>query len=210
MSDMERAIEHWRRKLERRSGLTVREVDELEDHLRARLEVELELNGGVEPAGTLRDVLDEIGEASALSREFAKAGWIRWRQLVAAGWALFGVSLFLPVFAEFSIRYGYDVFWERWPICLPLLLTLWEAGRYDPSRSRALTWVNAAAAFYLVVVGIDQLVRGNSAIIVGDTIRSGSFLVGFWTWTAAQLLVATGCWLRTGRWRSAGALRAPG
>lgn len=210
MSDMERAIVGWRRRLERRSGLTVREVDELEDHLRARLEVELELNGAVEPARTLRDILNEIGEASALAREFAKAGWLRWRQLVVAAWALFGVSLFLPVFGEFSIRYGYDVFWERWPICLPLFLTLWEAGRHDPSRGRALAWLNTAAACYLVVVGMDQLVRGNTAIIVGDTIRSGSFLVGFWTWTTAQLLVATGCWLRFGRWVSAGAHRAPG
>ncbi len=210
MHDMERAILRWRRRLERRSGLTAREVDELEDHLRARLEVELELNEGLEPARVLIDVRNDIGSGRELSREFAKAGRLRWHRLVVAGWTLFAASLFLPVFGEFTIRYGYQVFWERWPICLPLLLTLWEAGRSDPSRRCALAWLNSAAAVYLVAVGIDHLVHGGGAVIVGDTILQGSFLAGFWTWTASQLLLSAGLWLRAFRWVSAKGLWAPG
>ena len=206
---MERAIRSWRRELEQQPSLTVREVDELEDHLRARLEVELELSEGVAPARAFEDVRDEIGDPAKLSREFAKAGWSRSRQLVFAGWALFTASVFLPVLVEFTIRHGYQVFWERWPICLPMLLTLWEARRGDPSRSRALLWLNTAAALYLVVVGMDELIRGNIAIVVGDMIRRGSLLIGYWTWAASQLLVTAGLWIGSRRWVPAKALRAP-
>jgi len=207
--DTEGAILRWRRTLERQTGLTAREVDELEDHLRARMELELELNEGLASAAAFRHVRDEIGEAEVLSREFAKAGWPRWRGLVGAGWALFAASVFLPVLEDFTIRYGYHVFWERWPICLPLLLTLWDARRGDPSRSRALVWLNTAAALYLLVVGMDELIRGNISIIVGDVIRQGSFFIGFWTWAASQLLVTAGLWIGSRRWVSARVLRAP-
>ena len=209
MFDTEGAILRWRRTLERQTGLTAREVDELEDHLRARLELEQELNEGLASATAFRNVRDVIGEAEVLSREFAKAGRPKWRGLVAAGWALFAASVFLPVLGEFTIRYGYHVFWERWLICLPMLLTLWDARRGDPSRSRALVWLNTAAAFYLLAVGMDQLIRGNIAIVVGDMIRHGSFFVGYWTWMVSQLLVTAGLWVGSRRWVSARVLRAP-
>lgn len=209
MFDTERAILRWRRGLERHTGLTAREVDELEDHLRARLELEQELHEGMATARVFRTVSDDIGEAEVLSREFAKAGRPRWRGLVAAGWALFAASVFLPVLSEFTIRYGYHVFWERWIICLPLLLTLWDARRGDPSRSRALVWLNTAAAFYLLVAGMDELIRGSNAIVVGDMIRQGSFFIGYWTWMASQLLVTAGLWIGSRRRVSARVLRAP-
>lgn len=209
MFDTEGAILRWRRTLERQTGLTAREVDELEDHLRARLELEQELTQVPATARAFRNVSDGIGEGEVLSREFAKAGRPRWRGLVAAGWALFAASVFLPVLGEFTIRYGYHVFWERWPICLPLLLTLWDARRGDSSRSRALVWLNTAAAFYLVVVGMDELIRGNISIVVGDMIGHGSFFIGYWTWMVSQLLVTAGLWVGSRRWVSARVLRAP-
>lgn len=209
MFDTEDAILRWRRTLERQTGLTAREVDELEDHLRARLELEQELNEGLATARAFRNVSDGIGEAEVLSREFAKAGRPAWRGLVAAGWALFAASVFLPVMSEFTIRYGYHVFWERWPICLPMLLALWDSRRGDPSRSWALVWLNTAAALYLLVVGVDELIRGNVAIIVGDMIRQGSFFIGYWTWMASQVLVTAGLWIGSRRWVSAKGQRAP-
>jgi len=200
MSDIEREIQRWRGELERQSGLAAREVDELEDHLRARLEVEMVLNQGLAPTRVFRDVRDEIGGARELSREFAKAGWPRWRRFVVAGWALFVASHFLPVFGEFTTRYGYDFFWARWPICLPMVLTLLEAGRGDLARSRVLVWLNAAVLCFLVVVAMDELIRGRDPIIYGDTIRQGSYFIGYWIWTASQSLVTAGLWLRTTRW----------
>ena len=200
MSDIEREILRWRGEMERQSGLTAREVDELEDHLRARVEVEMVLNEGLAPTRVFRDVRDEIGGARELSREFAKAGWPRWRRLVVAGWALFAASHFLPVFGEFATRYGYDFFWARWPICLPMVLTLLEAGRGNLARSRVLVWLNTATLCFLVVVAMDELIRGREPIIYGDTIRQGSYFIGYWIWTASQSLVTAGLWLRTTRW----------
>lgn len=210
MFDMEKGIRRWRKKLERQSTLSPREVDELEDHLRARVELEMELDTGLAPARALRRVRGALGEGKALSREFVKAGGPRWRRLLVAGWALFAVSVFLPVFEMFTIEYGYQVFWNRWPICLPMLLTLWTAWRADPTKRRALVWLNTAAAGYLILVGVDELIRGNITIIEGGAVRQGRFFVGFWTWTASQLLVTTGLWLGARRWVSAKAKRALG
>ena len=199
MSDVEVAIRHWRRELERESRLAAHEVDELEDHLRARVDLEMELNDGLAPARAFRDVRAEIGEPQELAREFAKVGRSGWSWLVPVGCGLFAVSLFLPVFGEFTIRFGYQVFWQRWPIFLPMLLTVWEAWRSEPARSRALVWLNVAAAFYLVAVP-DELIRGHSSIVIGDTIRRSPFFAGYWIWTASQLLVTAGLWVGTRRW----------
>ena len=210
MFDMENAVRGWRKKLERRSSLAPRELDELEDHLRARVDLEMELDAGLVPVRAFRKVRAELGEAGALSREFERAGRPRWRQLLVAGWALFAVSAFLPVWEMFTIEYGYRAFGDRWPICLPMLLTLWTAWRGDISKRRALVWLNTAAAGYLVLVGVDELVRGNITIIEGGTVRQGRFFVGYWTWAASQLLVTTGLWLGRRRWVSARARRAAG
>lgn len=210
MFDLDKATVLWRRRLERHSGLGPREVDELEDHLRARVELELELNAGLTPARAFRRARRELGESKALSREFAKSGQPRWRQLLVAGWALFAVSVFLPVWEMFTIEYGYRAFWDRWPICLPMLLTLWTAWRGNPAKRRALVWLNTAAAGYLLLVGVDELVRGNITIIEGGTVRQGRFFIGYWTWSISQILVTTGLWLGRRRWVSAKAERAAG
>ncbi|MYA34722.1 MAG: hypothetical protein F4164_12570 [Gemmatimonadales bacterium] len=83
--------------MERSSSLSPREVDELEDHLRARFELEREMTPERPPARAFNTVCAELGEAAALSREFAKAGRRRWRPLLLAGWAMFAVSFFLPI-----------------------------------------------------------------------------------------------------------------
>ena len=210
MFDMDRAVERWRRKLERHAGLAPREVDELEDHLRARVELEMELNAGLAPARAFGRVRRDLGGSRALSREFAKSARPGWRRLLVAGGALFAISAFLPVWEMFTVEYGYKAFWDRWPICLPMLLALWTAWRGDPTKRRALVWLNTAAAGYLVLVGVDELVRGNITIIEGGVARQGRFFIGYWTWAASQLLVTTGLWLGRRRWGSAGATRATG
>ena len=207
MFDLDTAVQDWRQRMERQSSLSTREVDELEDHLRARVDLELELDGALTRARAFATASEHVGKPAALSTEFAKAGTPQWRRLLVAGWAIFGVSIFLPVFEEFVVRYGYDVFWERWPICLPMLLTLWGA---TAKKERMMCWLNGAAAAYLVVLGLTELILGGSiTLIAGDTIRNGRFLQGYWTWTASQVLVTAALWTRARRRGSAKVEQAP-
>lgn len=97
MFELETEITTWRRKVERGSSLSPREVDELEDHLRARFDLELEMTPERSPSRVFSTVCDELGEAAALSKEFAKAGRRRWRPVLLAAWAMFVTSFFLPV-----------------------------------------------------------------------------------------------------------------
>lgn len=106
MFELETEVRRWRRNLERRSSLSMREVDELEDHLRARFELELEVTPTRSPARAFHIVCEELGEAAALSKEFAKAGWRRWRSLLLAGWGMFAASFFLPISRTILVEGG--------------------------------------------------------------------------------------------------------
>lgn len=97
MFELETEVARWRRRVERGSSLSPREVDELEDHLRARFELELAVTPERPLARVFNAVCDELGEAGALSKEFAKAGRRRWRPLLAVGWAMFAISFLLPI-----------------------------------------------------------------------------------------------------------------
>lgn len=96
MFNMERAVQRWREDLERRSSLSPREVDELEDHLRARFDLELELDAGMDPARAFAIVRHELGQGPALAREFEKARKPTWRRWLVAGWALYAVWFVIP------------------------------------------------------------------------------------------------------------------
>lgn len=95
----EKEVRRWREEVERRSSLSPREVDELEDHLRARVELEMELAPALGPAKALAIAKGHLGEATALSREFARAG-PRWSRWMVSGLAMFGVSFFMPVIED--------------------------------------------------------------------------------------------------------------
>ena len=106
MFEFETEVGRWRRKVERGSSLSPCEVDELEDHLRARFELEIEMTPERSPARAFNTVCDELGEASALSREFAKAGRRRWRPLLLTGWAMFVASFVLPLYRTVWVEAG--------------------------------------------------------------------------------------------------------
>lgn len=97
MFEFETEVGRWRRKVERGSSLSPREVDELEDHLRARFDLELGMTPERSPSRVFNTVCDELGEAAALSKEFAKAGRRRWRPVLLGAWAMFATSFFLPL-----------------------------------------------------------------------------------------------------------------
>ena len=105
MSDFERALSEWRSQEACKSSLSPCELDELEDHLRVRIELELELDSSRSPSEAFALACAEVGDLGALSREFARAGAIRCRRLLSAGWALFGASFFLPLWTEATWPY---------------------------------------------------------------------------------------------------------
>jgi len=100
MFDLETALRDWRAHMERGTVLSPREVDELEDHLRALIDLELELDGALTPARAFSLARCDIGEPTTLSREFARAGKPRWRRLLLAGCGLFSASWLLPAVSD--------------------------------------------------------------------------------------------------------------
>ena len=96
MFNLEKAVRRWREDLQYRSSLSPRELDEFEDHLRARMDLEQELNPERTRAQAFAAADQEMGDPQALSSEFAKAGRPRWKGLLVAGWALFAASFMMP------------------------------------------------------------------------------------------------------------------
>lgn len=96
MFKLEEAVVQWRERQERNSSLSPRELDELQDHLRARIDLELELSAVLAPERAFAIARHELGEATALSKEFAKAGRRRWGRWLVVGWSMYAVSWFLP------------------------------------------------------------------------------------------------------------------
>lgn len=220
MFDLEKAVRKWRRGLEHGSSLSARELDELEDHLRARTELESHLNPALQLATAFATARAELGEPAAVSREFAKAGKPRWRRLLVAGWALFGVSFLLPAFftsgpgpglfsRPFATEpyFGYEVFWKLLSeggelsnvlaALIPnllLVLTL-PALRGTPGRSRrGLRW--ALTTVGLVTLALAFLapqieMRGNGWEPVFADLG-----IGFRVWSLSFVFAASALWLR--------------
>lgn len=221
MFKLEEAVLQWRERQERNSSLSPRELDELVDHLRARIDLELDLSAVLAPERAFAIARHELGEATVLSKEFAKAGRPRWRTWLVAGWAMYAASWFLPVYDFFGTTYGYQLLNEITgdipdadtallvALNLPMLMTvpvLWGA------RLSCTRWVRRLVG----TVGV--LVIGSVVgVIVYGSIDSGSmvwllpppFLAGFWAWTASFLCVARGLGLRAKAWASATANKAP-
>ncbi|WP_420615551.1 hypothetical protein [Candidatus Palauibacter sp.] len=111
MFDLEAAFRDWRAHIERGTTLSPREVDELEDHLRARIDLELELDEALTTARAFSLARHDLGEPKTLSREFAKAGKPRWRRLLLVGCGMFAVSWFLPALGDATGRlWGWEAF----------------------------------------------------------------------------------------------------
>ncbi len=96
MFELEKALARWRARQERESSLSPCELDELGDHLRARMDLEQDLNPALTRAQAFAAAGQELGEPQALSSEFARAGRPRWKVLLVAGWALFAASFMMP------------------------------------------------------------------------------------------------------------------
>lgn len=214
MFDLDREVARWRERQERTSSLAAAELDELEDHLRARVNLEMELMAVPSRRRAFALACEGLGEAAALSREFARAGTPRWREVMIAGWAMFGASFFLPV-RVWSLhdvaQNSYEVSWDHVTdlslLVLPTLFflltipTLWNAGHARGRWLRGLLGVTGMAflafgvvysvwgdAMWTALLGIDGL--------AGFNVVYASLGLGFWLWTSSFFVAAIALQLR--------------
>lgn len=208
MFDLEKAVGRWREEMERESSLSPREVDELEDHLRAGFDLEMELTPALTPVTAFANASGGMGDPADLSKEFAKAGSPRWRRLIYAGWALFAVSFVLPAIGEGPrggsgfLDYGTMLGWDAFVAALyggdllgrlSALTNLLMLGSLLVLRTsrrglgRWLRWlVGGAGVLNLLYWPITALAEGGA---VSD------FRPGYWIWAASFLCVAAGIWM---------------
>lgn len=220
MFELETGVASWRRRLERGSSLAPRELDELEDHLRARIDLELELNPALTPYRALVIAREGLGAPGALAKEFTKAGRPKWRYLLVAGWAVYGVSFFLPIAGPAALQTVFnEVPWsapahewlqpalvDGWilplipnlamAMTLPALLYSWR------SRVRWLTWTIGAFGVSALGFGIVSLLDGSAVTINGEITVYPYLGLGYWAWSAAHALVAAALLLRSRAWAS--------
>lgn len=215
MFEVEHAARRWRQDVEHRSSLSPREVDELEDHLRARAELEMELDPALGPVNAVAIAREELGQAAALSREFAKVGKPRRRRWLVAGLAMFGVSFFMPVIEDFfALGPGPNDWIPGWgaflltlresenPIELLSALgngvavaTLLLLRRTRPRRSRWLTGLMTGLAALTLYWPIRFVSVGDNPLLVLG--------IGYWAWFASFGCIAVALWLRDRDWESA-------
>ena len=213
MFELDREIRNWRTRVERRSSLSARELDELEDHLRARVNIELDLNPALPPATAFTAAVTALGEPKVISREFARAGWPRWRRFLLAGWGLYAVSFVLPATVlpaeaqALGIRgqYGYEVFWEglTFPnlfvalanlVMIGTLSALWTARSSKPRRFlRSVQAIgNAGIGLATLGAGILQVVGPVSSPDHGPAYPGPAY----WAFSTSFACVAVALWLR--------------
>ena len=206
MFDLDKAVSDWRQRVERTSSLSPREVDELEDHLRARVDLEMELDRALIPERAFRIAREGLGKPATMSREFAKAGMPRWRRLLAAGWAMYGVSFFLPLAGEGRMFAGStaDLIWQSIKIQdvaglalftllnAPMFLTLLTLRSTRPKGGRWLRGILATMAVGVTCVGIGHIVSP----------WSPGMGTGYWVYAASLTCAAAAMWMRVGRWAS--------
>ena len=216
--DLDREVGRWRERQERTSSLAAAELDELEDHLRARVNLEMELMAVPSRRRAFALACEGLGESTALSREFAKAGTPRWRKVMIAGWAMFGASLVLPAHTLSppvgTVRYGYEVLWTlsgfnltTLPSVIVLLTipTLRNA-RYLRSRRLAgwLAGLLGVAGAFALVVGVvlsfwPEVIM--SAVFGNPWALFGTLGPGFWLWAGSFFPVAIALLLRARHFR---------
>ena len=212
----------WRKHAEGRSALSPREVDELEDHLRARIDLELELNSALTPAQAFAAASEDVGEPAALSKEFARAGQPRWRRFLGVGLAMFAVSWFLPALADYGASPPPAPDGTILPQRVDLVIG-WDAFGWALLRYAGIVGTLSALTNVLIlVVGIRAYrKRGSGArwafpIMVAATAFNSFYWpywvtsegglglrVGYVLWTASFALVAAALWLRAREWASA-------
>ncbi|MXX33158.1 MAG: hypothetical protein F4Z50_00215 [Gemmatimonadetes bacterium] len=210
MFDLNAEVRRWRERRERQTSLSPRELDELEDHLRARVDLEMEIDRVLAPERAFAIARRELGKPAALEQEFAKAGKPRWRRWLVAGWAAFAASFVLPVVKGFPSE-GWVRGWEAailpltglafWPppslwdlvpvlsslTNLLMFATLLELRTPRPRRTRWLAALASGAA----VLNLQWLLGWAEPVIL-PPLGMG---IGYWAWAASFFCVAAALWM---------------
>lgn len=219
MFDLDGEVRRWRKRQERGSSLSPRELDELEDHLRARVRLEMELNAALELATALALAQRGLGSPAALENEFAKAGKPRWRRWLVAGWAVFAASFVLPV-----MRVGFP--WEGWALGWEAAITpffifdppigdppgsLGEIAQALPGLLSSLTNLLMLATLLALGAARRRRTRWLAGLVSGGAVLNLEWVVwwaepavwpplgmgiGYWAWVASFFCVATALWMR--------------
>ena len=213
-------VRAWREGLEDRGWFSPRELDELEDHLRAHAARELQPDPGTDVAGTLETAArEELGEPTELLREFEKSETPSWRLLLLAGWGLYALSFVLPGFGAVGFgpsRMGFGVSapgyeflrlalengWILLPLLLnlPMVLTFPALGRARGRLEEWLRLVTGAAGVSALGLGVFNLLRPLPVPVDGDRFMYGHLGTAYWAWAASFALVAVSLWLRDREW----------
>ncbi len=218
MFDLDTEVRRWRERRERQTSLSPRELDELEDHLRARVDLEMEINRVLAPERAFAIARRELGKPAALEQEFAKAGKRRWRRWLVAGWAAWATSFVLPVVKEF-LSDGWVRGWEAAILPFTLLTTLpfeppptlWDVLGALPGPLSSLTNLLMLATL-LELRGVrPRRTRWLAGLAGGASVLNLQWLlgwaepvalpplgmgIGYWAWTASFFCVAAALWMR--------------
>ena len=223
MFDLEKAVRRWRRGLERRSSLSPRELDELEDHLRAGVDLESKLDPGLTSARAFAAAHAALGEGAVLSREFAKSRKPGWRRLLVAGWVLFAASFVLPAVYIPEAGLGLTRQFGTWPYHgyevfrklllddmepahmlaavipnLAMVLTLGAIRGRPGARRRRLRLMLAIQGLGTITIAV--LTPTIEVWIDGEPAFTQLPGLGFWAWSLSFACAATALWWRDRKW----------
>lgn len=202
MFDLDTELRRWRERQERTSSLSPRELDELEDHLRARVDLMLETDAALAPQQAFETARKELGKSAALSSEFARSGSPRWRKLLVAGWAMYAVSLFLPA--------SHNFYWGAGPGARQGILWGWQAlvgGTLTVGDAFSLLsgWSNLLILATLLKLGGSRPPKSVwlAIGIVAATLLNLQWLarqldpgIGYWVWVASFACIGSALWMR--------------
>ena len=219
MLRLDEEIRAWREGLEVKGWFSPRELDELEDHLRVHAARELQSDSGPDAARTVRTAArQELGEPTALFREFEKSETPSWRLLLLGGWGLYALSFLLPGFGDVGFgpsepgfgmsAPGYEflrlALEDGWilPLLLnlPMVLTLPVLARARRSLDVWLRCVIGAVGASALGLGVFNLLRPLPLPVDGDRLMYGHLGTAYWAWSASFALVALSLWLRDREW----------
>ncbi|MXW55945.1 MAG: hypothetical protein F4X22_01315 [Gemmatimonadales bacterium] len=221
MSRLDDEIRNWRRGLAAEGRFSRRELAELEDHLRAHAADERARDATPASAAALKAAArEELGDPTALSREFAKQETPAWRSLLLAGWGLFALSLLLSDFGTVALEPSYPDFrlsvsWRELlasaPISVWILAAFSTLAMISTSLAfgRARRTVDAWVGYVLGAVGASTLGIGASNLVWpipipvdSELVVSGHLGPSYWAWSASFSLAAIALWLRHREWVS--------